>query len=296
MPRSRPRAGSTSSTGTASRAKVIEPSIYVPLLGFGFAAVLALLLAGRIGRYLDARPTPLRGLQLVSAGFVALTHGTNDAQKTMGVIAPRAGGRRQARDVRGRQLGHLRRGRRDRARHVRRRLADRQHGRPPSVGPRPPRPAWRRRRSAAFLLWRAADFGFPISTTQVITGGVLGSGSKRRWSGTRWSVAGNVAIAWVITLPCAGAGRRRVRRGREAAGRHLDHLRAGGRRPSRHDHRAAGRCSAPGRRRWRGATRPSPPPSRPTTPRSASDDRRRSRSTLATPRSRPWAGSCTFRA
>ena len=68
------------------RAKVIEPSIYVPLLGFGFAAVLALLLAGRIGRYLDARPTPLRGLQLVSAGFVALTHGTNDAQKTMGVI------------------------------------------------------------------------------------------------------------------------------------------------------------------------------------------------------------------
>jgi PiT family inorganic phosphate transporter len=59
--------------------------------------------------------------------------------------------------------------------------------------------------SAAFLLWRAADFGFPISTTQVITGSVLGSGSKRRWSGTRWSVAGNVAVAWVITLPCAGA-------------------------------------------------------------------------------------------
>ena len=38
----------------------------------------------------------------------------------------------------------------------------------------------------------------------MITGSVLGSGSKRRWSGTRWSVAGNVAIAWVITLPCAG--------------------------------------------------------------------------------------------
>jgi PiT family inorganic phosphate transporter len=58
--------------------------------------------------------------------------------------------------------------------------------------------------SAAFLLWRAADFGFPISTTQVITGSVLGSGSKRRWRGTHWAVAGNVASAWVITLPCAG--------------------------------------------------------------------------------------------
>jgi len=69
------------------RTKVIEPSIYVPILGFALAAVLALLLAGRVGRYLDARPGPLRGLQLVSAGFVALTHGTNDAQKTMGVIA-----------------------------------------------------------------------------------------------------------------------------------------------------------------------------------------------------------------
>ena len=57
--------------------------------------------------------------------------------------------------------------------------------------------------AAAFLLWRAADFGFPISTTQVTTGAVLGSGSKMRWRGTRWSVAGHVVAAWVITLPCA---------------------------------------------------------------------------------------------
>jgi inorganic phosphate transporter, PiT family len=57
--------------------------------------------------------------------------------------------------------------------------------------------------AAAFLLWRAADFGFPISTTQVTTGAVLGSGSKVRWRGTRWSVAGHVVAAWVITLPCA---------------------------------------------------------------------------------------------
>ena len=105
--------------------------------------VLALCLAGRVGRYLDARPTPLRGLQLVSAGFVALTHGTNDAQKTMGVIA-------LAMVVSGENAQFVvddwvifvgRPG--DRAGHVRRRLAHRPHGRPPPVGPRPAR---RRRR------------------------------------------------------------------------------------------------------------------------------------------------------
>ena len=70
--------------------------------------------AGRVGRYLDARPA-VRGMQLVSAGFVALTHGTNDAQKTMGVIAPRAGRERRQRGVRGRRLGD-RRARRSRSR------------------------------------------------------------------------------------------------------------------------------------------------------------------------------------
>jgi len=183
--------------------KVIEPSIYVPLLGFALAAILALLLAGRIGRYLDARPTPLRSLQLISAGFVALTHGTNDAQKTMGVIALAlvVDGHNKAFVVDdwviflaalaialGTYVGGWRI-----VNTVGRRLADLDL-----------RAGVAAQTSAAFLLWRAADFGFPISTTQVITGSVLGSGSKRRWRGTHWAVAGNVASAWVITLPCAG--------------------------------------------------------------------------------------------
>src|SRR3954465_2913613 len=66
--------------------KVLVPSVVAPILGFAVAALLAIAISGGIGRWLDARPTPLRGLQLVSAGFVALTHGTNDAQKTRGVI------------------------------------------------------------------------------------------------------------------------------------------------------------------------------------------------------------------
>ncbi len=182
--------------------KVIQPSIYVPLLGFGLAAVLALCLAGRVGRFLDARPGPLRGLQLISAGFVALTHGTNDAQKTMGVIAlamvvSGENARFVVDDwvifaaavaialgtyVGGWRIVHT----------VGRRLSDLDL-----------RSGVAAQSAAAFLLWRAADFGFPISTTQVTTGAVLGSGSKRRWQGTRWSVAGHVVGAWVITLPSA---------------------------------------------------------------------------------------------
>ena len=59
--------------------------------------------------------------------------------------------------------------------------------------------------SAAALLWRGADLGFPISTTQVITGSVLGSGASARWRHTRWSVAVHIGIAWVVTLPATCA-------------------------------------------------------------------------------------------
>ena len=157
--------------------QVIEPSIYVPLLGFGFAAVLALLLAGRIGRYLDARPTPLRGLQLVSAGL-RCAHARHERRaEDDGRDRPRAGGRRRARDVHRRQLGIFAAavaialgtyvGGWRIVNTVGRRLSDLDL-----------RAGVAAQTSAAFLLWRAADFGFPISTTQVITGAVLGSGSK----------------------------------------------------------------------------------------------------------------------
>jgi PiT family inorganic phosphate transporter len=184
--------------------KVIKPSIYVPILGFGLAAVLALALSGFVGRYLDRHPRPLRGAQLISSGFVALTHGTNDAQKTMGVIGlalvvtgnlgPKAdpptwvivaaaaaiafgtyvGGWKIVHTL-GRRISNL---------DLRAGVAAQS--------------------SAAVWLYYAANLGFPVSTTQVITGSVLGSGSKERWRTTRWSLAGQIGIAWVITLPCAG--------------------------------------------------------------------------------------------
>ena len=153
----------------------------------------------------------------MSAGFVALTHGTNDAQKTMGVIAlamvvsgenatfvvddwvifVAALAIALGTYVGGWRIVHT----------VGRRLSDLDL-----------RAGVAAQSTAAFLLWRAADFGFPISTTQVMTGAVLGSGSKMRWSGTRWSVAGQVVVAWVITLRARPRSAPSTRRSRSCPG------------------------------------------------------------------------------
>ena len=58
--------------------------------------------------------------------------------------------------------------------------------------------------STAVILWFTARHGFPVSTTQTISGSVLGAGASTRLSAVRWGVAGNILLAWVLTLPCAG--------------------------------------------------------------------------------------------
>ncbi|HEY5478879.1 MAG TPA: inorganic phosphate transporter, partial [Gaiellaceae bacterium] len=64
--------------------------------------------------------------------------------------------------------------------------------------------------ACASLLWVTQYYGFPVSTTHTISGAVLGSGAANsRLSAVRWGVAGNILIAWLITIPCAalvGAG------------------------------------------------------------------------------------------
>ena len=184
--------------------KVLVPSMVAPLLGFAVAAVLAILISGRVGRWLDARPKPLRGLQLASAGFVALTHGTNDAQKTMGVITlalvtsghldtfavpdwtiaasalaialgTYSGGWRIINTL-GNRLSTL----------------DLRAGTAAQV-------------AAGSVLWATAHAGYPVSTTHIVTGGVLGSGAGRRFRSTSWSLGARIAIAWLVTLPAAAA-------------------------------------------------------------------------------------------
>jgi PiT family inorganic phosphate transporter len=187
--------------------KVIVPALVAPVLAF-CAAGLAILITYRlVGRL---RPGPVtrgyRLAQLGSGSLFALAHGTNDAQKTMGIIT----------------------------------LALIAHGNLPSTGFDVPTwvvvssataialgtytGGWRIIRTVgsriikmdaaqgfsaqgagAAVVLTATHLGFPLSTTHVISGGVMGAGAAKRLSAVRWGVAGNIAVAWVLTLPCSAA-------------------------------------------------------------------------------------------
>jgi PiT family inorganic phosphate transporter len=57
--------------------------------------------------------------------------------------------------------------------------------------------------SAGVTIWAATRYGYPLSTTHVISGGVLGAGATQRLSAVRWGVAGNIVVAWIVTIPAA---------------------------------------------------------------------------------------------
>ncbi|MGH8888960.1 MAG: inorganic phosphate transporter, partial [Acidothermaceae bacterium] len=57
--------------------------------------------------------------------------------------------------------------------------------------------------TSSVVLLTAAHFGAPVSTTHVITSAVMGVGASKRFSAVRWGVAGNIVVAWVLTLPAA---------------------------------------------------------------------------------------------
>jgi PiT family inorganic phosphate transporter len=59
--------------------------------------------------------------------------------------------------------------------------------------------------AGAAVILASSHFGYPLSTTQVIAGGVMGAGAGKRLSAVRWGVAGNLLVAWIITLPAAAA-------------------------------------------------------------------------------------------
>ena len=185
--------------------KVLIPSLIAPFLGIVLAATLMISITWIIRRRHPGTVNRVfRRLQLVSGGFVAFTHGTNDAQKTMGII----------------MLALISTG------HV---AADAE--RPPTwvivsaalamalgtyaggwriiktLGTRiakldPPQ-GFAAQTACASILWGTAHFGFPVSTTHTISGSVMGAGASRRLSAVRWGVAGNILIAWVMTIPCA---------------------------------------------------------------------------------------------
>jgi inorganic phosphate transporter, PiT family len=187
--------------------KVLIPSLLAPFLGVLSAAAIMVVLLWIIRRRSPGVVNRVfRRLQLVSGGFVAFTHGTNDAQKTMGIIALAlvASGHLDAEkfDVplwvilcaalamgAGTYAGGWR---------IIKTLGQR-------VAKLDPPQGFAAQTACASILWATAHYGFPVSTTHVISGSVLGAGATRRFSAVRWGVAGNIVLAWLMTLPCAAA-------------------------------------------------------------------------------------------
>jgi inorganic phosphate transporter, PiT family len=186
--------------------KVIVPALVAPLLAF-IAGGIAILVAYRIvGR---RRPGPVvRGFrlgQVISASLLALSHGTNDAQKTMGIIflALVANGSVAAdADVPtwvvvsaataialGTYVGGWR---------IIRTMGSRIIKMDPAQG-------FAAQGVGATVIMAASHVGFPLSTTHVISGAIMGTGAAKRVSAVRWGVAGNIVTAWVLTLPAAAA-------------------------------------------------------------------------------------------
>ncbi len=186
--------------------KVLIPSLAAPLLGLVGAAAIMLGLLWIIRKRAPGLVNWFfRRLQLVSGGFVAFTHGTNDAQKTMGIItlALVASGHESADHFHvpiwvivcaatamaaGTYAGGWR---------IIRTLGQR-------VAKLDPPQGFAAQTSTAAVLWLTAHYGYPVSTTHAVSGSVLGAGATRRLSAVRWGVAGNILAAWLMTIPCAG--------------------------------------------------------------------------------------------
>ena len=191
-------------------AKVIIPMFTSPLLGFlvGFFLMLSLL-------WLFANASPekvnkkFKGMQLFSAGIMAFSHGSNDAQKTMGIItlsllAYKFGGN----IPQGTNfsvpvwvifvcavtmgLGTMAGGWKI------------IHTLGSKVIKLKPIHGFAAETTAASTILTASFFGFPVSTTHIISTAIMGVGSTIRFSAVKWGLVGNIVLAWFLTIPiCA---------------------------------------------------------------------------------------------
>src|SRR5881398_928351 len=183
---------------------VALPAIVAPAIAFAaaFSLLLAILWA-LVWITPAAANRSFRLGQLGSGTWVAFTHGANDAQKTMGVIALAlfesghlshfyiptwvivAAGLAIAA---GTYVGGWR---------IMRTLGQRVFSIEPASG-------FAAQTTAGATIYFATHLGYPLSTTHVISGAVMGSGATKRLSAVRWGVAGNIVVAWILTIPAAG--------------------------------------------------------------------------------------------
>ena len=186
--------------------KVLIPAVVAPLLAFLVAGISIGIIYRIVGRQ---RPgTVTRGYrfgQIVSGGMLALAHGTNDAQKTMGIITLALianGTLAEGSDppfwvifsaataiALGTYSGGWRIIKTTGTRIIKMDAAQ----------------GFSAQGAGAAVILSSTHFGFPLSTTHVINGGVMGAGAGKRLSAVRWGVAGNIMMAWLLTLPAAAA-------------------------------------------------------------------------------------------
>jgi PiT family inorganic phosphate transporter len=183
--------------------KVVIPAFIAPTIAFA-AGFLLLIAIFWLFQRMPSSPANhvFRIGQLFSGTFVAFTHGANDAQKTMGVIALAlvANGSISSFYIpdwvkvsagiaiaAGTYVGGWR---------IMRTIGQRLYKMEPPAG-------FASQATAGAVIDIATRLGYPLSTTHVISGSVLGSGSTRRFRAVRWGIAGNIVVAWFLTLPAA---------------------------------------------------------------------------------------------
>jgi inorganic phosphate transporter, PiT family len=196
--------GTSALNGQGIFDKVLFPLVASPILGvvLGFTAMVVLL-----NVFQRAHPRRIndrfRRLQVLSAAYMAFSHGSNDAQKTMGIItlALVAGGVLAEPTVpiwvilvaasaisAGTAVGGWR---------IIKTMGQRVVKLDPVHG-------FAAETTAATIIIGASHFGMPVSTTHVISSAIIGVGASDRFSAVRWGVAGNIVIAWVLTIPASG--------------------------------------------------------------------------------------------
>jgi PiT family inorganic phosphate transporter len=189
----------------AVMSKIILPALIAPFTAAIIAFVATKIAYGVTRRY-DGKPDGRDGFrwgQIVTSSMVALAHGTNDAQKTMGVITLAlltVGWQSQHEPqfwvillcaltiAAGTYIGGWR---------IIRTLGKGLTDVKPAQG-------FSAEASTAATILASSAFGFALSTTQVASGSVIGSGLGRRGSKVRWGTAGKIMIGWLLTLPAAG--------------------------------------------------------------------------------------------
>ena len=184
--------------------KVLLPLVVSPIAGITIGFLFMVVLLNVFKRAHPRRMNDtFRKLQVLSAGYMAFSHGSNDAQKTMGImtlalftagaipnddvplwvilfaataisLGTAAGGWRIIKTM-GQRVVKL----------------DPVHG-------------FAAETTAATIIFVASHLGMPVSTTHVISSAIMGVGSSDRLSAVRWGVAGNIIIAWILTIPASG--------------------------------------------------------------------------------------------